>query len=354
MATTLRSYESIDPEAKNNHMRKIQIRIALSLLLNLILILVVFFHYRNVKKTESAGEIGMSRILNNNNNNQKSRLKEVIYVVDEDDAGLARLAKSLKVWNQFPPCFLDIRSENLINLSFLVANRKNEAAILSMFSQLSSSVKSCFASVNFITSKAAASPSTSTSAPDSELYERMEKSRLQFSELLDYAGKQRRAAFHSLVLTPDCQPIQANWLNFVNGLTDAAVEPYWLLGSAYQGQMEIPPAHLAQLGRLSTAGLYDLGNFELRAFWRQKVVPWTRQQSSQLLPPLGDKFGDRWTYDIFNYLINTVHTSLFVKLAHLLRHSEFLGDFHGLSVSQSTILKNHPMMVLACAAHVLP
>lgn len=285
----------------------------------------------------------------------RSKLSHLLFALRDTTREIDQLRRTMELWTDHPPCLVDSiptsqeHSDIVLVFYFDSSPRdKTVSRIRSLIKKLPQRVSSCFSSVEMRHANLKRlSPHASVTEERSQwrnVFEGLVTNQADFTELN-----------HVAILTSECRPVQADWLNQLDYQTRPPNDQVWMRGSIYRGILERPPMDLGQLIRLSPAGLYFFADQSFAEFYLTRVKPWIANQT-ETIPPnniLQAEDNDRWAVDFFQYLASQVEDKAWFPVAHHFRHTNLIGDYHGRNVSISYLEREQPDTVLVCG-NVIP
>lgn len=299
---------------------------------------------------------------------------------EQEQAELARISKLFSYWRRHPPCLMGSYPSSWthaqVTLCMLLPRSPAPsfaAHLKGLFEALPTTIKACFhsfeirhaglaktspPSVEQVGAKAsiagteaekaaaaaaAAPPSSNatTLSPNQTLIQEIQASRALFSSLLSNRIK-LEAPNHALYLSPDCVPIQPNWLNLVDYQTRPPNEPYWMRGSIFRGQRAEWVRNLPSFAHIGRYAIYNLASPYFRDWYLTRVVHYVEDADI----PQYD-FG-RWEMDIFHYLADLNISHDFQYVSSHFRYTNVIVNAWNTTVDGPAVLKREPEVAIVC------
>lgn len=286
-----------------------------------------------------------------------------------DEKGeLARISKLFSYWRRHPPCLMGSYPSSWthaqVTLSMLLPRSPTPSFaehLKELFEALPVTIKACFhsfeirhagltktspPSVEGVEAKAAKDgdvpPSNNSTLPlNQTLIQEIHTSRALFSSLLSNRIK-LEAPNHALYLSPDCVPIQPNWLNLVDYQARPPNEPYWMRGSSFRGQRAEWVRNLPSFAHISRYAIYNLASPHFRDWYLSRVAPYLEDADI----PQYD-FG-RWEMDIFHYLADLDVSQDFKYVSSRFRYTNVIVNAWNTTVDGPAVLRREPEVAIIC------
>lgn len=269
----------------------------------------------------------------------------IIEVPDGHEDYLPRLQRMFHWWQEHPPCEWNSYPSNWANpqvtLTLLLRTQpslEQTTFLRSILDSLPRPVSACFAVTEI--RHAALSARSSDSLParvaqDRELFMALLANYIHLSE-----------PSHVLYLSPECRPLQIDWLNHLDRLTRAPCEPFWMSGSIYRGVRPATgwPHALASYLHIGRYGaLYNLGDVRF-LYWYQSRLPAYVASANYTALPFYE--GGRWEMDLAHYIFDLAASFDYKLVGSKLRlHNLFLNYWNN-TVDLEAVRRQDPEAVM--------
>lgn len=269
----------------------------------------------------------------------------VVEVPGEHENYASRLQRMFRWWQEHLPCEWDSYPSNWarpqVTLTLLLRTPfqpDQVASLCSVLESLPHSVSACFSAIEV--RHAALSRRSSDSLPA-----RVAQDRELFSALLANSIHLDRPS-HVLYLSPDCRPLQADWLNRLDQLTRAPCEPFWMSGSIYRGVRPAIgwPRTLASYLHIGRYGaLYNLGDERFLRWHQDRVLAYVATANQTVLPLYE---GGRWEMDIAHYIFDLAVSFDYKLVGSKFRLHNLVLNYWNNTVDLAAIRKQDPEAVM--------
>lgn len=269
----------------------------------------------------------------------------VIEVPDEHEDYRSRLRQMFHWWQEHPPCEWSshpsswAKPQATLTLLLRTPPSPGQAVYLrSALESLPRPVSACFVATEVRHAALSRRPSDSLPA-------RVAQDRELFLALLANSIQLERPS-HVLYLSPECRPLQTDWLNRLDRLTRAPCEPFWMSGSIYRGARSAAgwPQTLASylhIGRYGALYNLDDGRF-LR--WYQGHLPAYVATANQTVLPFYE--GGRWEMDIAHYIFDLAASFDYKLVNSKFRLHNLFLDYWNTTVDLGAIRRQDPEAVM--------
>jgi len=211
-------------------------------------------------------------------------LSHVVIMLHESSTELSQVFKQLSYWKKYPPClhngYPTSWSKAHVTLTIYldkVPSKKFAETIVNIYEDLPPSVRCCFSSMEIRQAGVGTPTILPIGALEQETHERLSGTERDFYTRFITNQMGLLDPSHVLLLTPDCIPIQANWLNLMDYQTRIPIERFWIKGSLFRGDEKIPhiPRDLIALNRVA---IYNFSDESLGIFYSEVVRPFLAER----------------------------------------------------------------------------